>query len=76
MYGPGPQAHAPYRYEKNVLHVSGEARARAQEAAWYHQSQSGNRAEGHLRTFDQLPRTEIHWQVLDWMEHAGWNDKD
>jgi LmbE family N-acetylglucosaminyl deacetylase len=76
VYGPGPQAHAPYRYQKHVLHVSGEAMARAQEAAWFYQSQSGNRAEGNLRTFDQLPRTEIHWQVLDWKEHAGWNDKN
>jgi LmbE family N-acetylglucosaminyl deacetylase len=76
VYGPGPQTHAPYRYEKQVLHASGEARARAQEATWFYQSQSGNRAEGSLRTFDQLPRTEIHWQVLDWKEHAGWNDKN
>jgi len=76
VYGPGPQTHAPYRYEKHVLHVSGEAMARAQEAGWFYQSQSGNRAEGNLRTFDQLPRTEIHWQVLDWKEHAGWNEKE
>ena len=76
VYGAGPQAHAPYRYQKHLLHVSGEARARAQEAAWFYQSQSGNRAQGKLRTFDQLPRTEIHWQVLDWKEHAGWNEKD
>jgi LmbE family N-acetylglucosaminyl deacetylase len=75
-YGPGPQAHAPYRYEKRVLHVSGEAMALAQEARWFHQSQDGNRAEGDLRTFDQLRRTEIHWEVLDWKDHEGWNEKN
>ena len=76
VYGPGPQSHAPYHYEKHVLDVSGEARAVAQEAAWFYQSQSGNRALGNLRTFDELPRSEVHWQVLDWLEHEGWNDKE
>ena len=76
VYGPGPQTHAPYRYQKHTLYVSGEAMARAQEAGWFYQSQSGNRALGRLRTFDQLPRQEVHWQVLDWKEHEGWNEKD
>jgi len=76
VYGPGPQARAPYRYEKHLLHVSGEVMARAQEAVWFHQSQSGNRALGRLHSFDQLRRPEIHWQVLDWNEHAGWNEKE
>jgi LmbE family N-acetylglucosaminyl deacetylase len=75
-YGPGPQAHAPYRYQQHVLHVSGEAMALAQEARWFYQSQDGNRAEGDLRTFDQLRRTEIHWEVLDWKDHEGWNEKN
>lgn len=74
VYGPGPQAHAPYLYRKHVLHVSGEAAARAQEAWWFHQSQDGNRAEGNLRDFDRLPRTEVHWQILDWKDHEGWNE--
>ena len=47
----------------------------AQEAGWFYQSQSGNRALGHLRNFDQLPRTEVHWQILDWKDHEGWNEK-
>ncbi len=76
VYGPGPQAHAPYRYQKHILFVSGEARARAQEAGWFYQSQGGNRALGRIRTFDQLPRQEIHWQILDWMDHEGWNEKN
>ena len=49
MYGPGPQAHAPYHYQKNVLSVSGDAMALAQEAHWFYQSQGGNRALGHFR---------------------------
>ena len=73
-YGPGPQVHAPYRYQKNVFFVSGEAMALGQEAGWYYQSQDGNRAEGSLRTFDQLRRAEVHWQVLDWKDHEGWNE--
>ncbi len=73
-YGPGPQVHAPYRYQKNVFFVSGEAMALGQEAGWYYQSQDGNRAEGNRRAFDQLRRTEVHWQVLDWKDHEGWNE--
>ncbi len=76
VYGPGPQTPAPYHYQKHVLHVSGEARALAQEAEWFHQSQNGNRAQAQLRTLEQLPRTEIHWQVLDWKDHQGWNEKN
>jgi LmbE family N-acetylglucosaminyl deacetylase len=75
VYGPGPQAHAPYHYQKNVLSVSGDAMALAQEAQWYYQSQGGNRALGRLRTFDKLRREEVHWQILDWKDHEGWNEK-
>ena len=75
VYGPGPQAHAPYHYQKHVLSVSGDAMTLAQEAQWFYQSQSGNRALGHLRTFDQLRRVEVHWQILDWKDHEGWNEK-
>ena len=73
-YGPGPQAHAPYRYQKRVFWVSGEAMALAQEAGWFYQSQDGNRAEANLRAFDQLRRQEVHWQILDWQDHEGWNE--
>jgi LmbE family N-acetylglucosaminyl deacetylase len=76
VYGPGPQAHAPYHYQKHVLSVSGDTMTLAQEAQWFHQSQSGNRALGHLRTFDQLPRVEVHWQILDWKDYEGWNEKN
>jgi LmbE family N-acetylglucosaminyl deacetylase len=75
VYGPGPQAHAPYHYQKNVLSVSGDAMTLAQEAQWFYQSQGGNRALGHLRTFDKLRREEVHWQILDWKDHEGWNEK-
>ncbi len=75
VYGPGPQTHAPYRYQKQILHVSGETMALAQEAEWFYQSQDGNRAEGNLRTLDRLPRTEVHWEVLDWKDHEGWNER-
>jgi LmbE family N-acetylglucosaminyl deacetylase len=75
VYGPGPQAHAPYKYQKNVLSVSPDAMALAQEAQWYYQSQGGNRALGHLRTFDKLRSEEVHWQILDWQDHEGWNEK-
>jgi hypothetical protein len=52
----------------------------AQEAGWFYQSQnsspqSGNHALGHLRSFDQLRRVEVHWQILDWKDHEGWNEK-
>lgn len=73
-YGPGPQAHAPYHYAKNVFYVSGEAMALQQEAGWFYQSQGGNTSEGHLRTFDKLRREQVHWQILDWKDHEGWNE--
>jgi hypothetical protein len=50
--------------------------ALAQEAGWYYQSQGGNRAEGNLRTWNQLPRAEGYRKVLDWKEHEGWNEKE
>jgi LmbE family N-acetylglucosaminyl deacetylase len=74
VYGPGPQKAAPYRYEKHILNVTPEARARGQEADWFYQSQSGNRGQGKIRPLDQLPRQEVHWKILDWNEHAGWNE--
>lgn len=75
VYGPGPQTPAPYRYEKRVLNVSGEVMVLAQEAGWFYQSQGGNRQQGHLRTFSELRREEVHWQVVDWKDHEGWNER-
>lgn len=74
VYGPGPQRHAPYHYRKHLLSVSGEAKALAQQAGWFYQSQNGNHAQANRRSFDQLPRAEVHWEVLDWKEHEGWNE--
>lgn len=73
-----PKSHpaTPYHYEDHIFHVSGEAMALAQEAGWYYQSQGGNRAEGNLRTWDQLPRSEGYRKMLDWKEHEGWNEKE
>jgi LmbE family N-acetylglucosaminyl deacetylase len=73
-----PQEHpaTPYHYEDHEFYVSGEAMARAQEAGWFYQSQGGNRAEGNLRTWNQLRRTEGYRKVLDWNQHEGWNEKE
>jgi len=73
-----PKSHpaTPYHYEDHLFHVSGEAMALAQEAGWYYQSQGGNRAQGNLRTWDQLPRSEGYRKMLDWKEHDGWNEKE
>jgi len=69
------QPPTPYHYQPLTFFVSGEAAALAQEAWWFYQSQGGNVAEGHLRSFSQLSRTEELRQVLDWNEHQGWNEK-
>jgi LmbE family N-acetylglucosaminyl deacetylase len=73
-----PKGHpaTPYRYEDHDFYVSGEALALAQEAGWFYQSQGGNRAEGNLRTWNQLRRSEGYRKVLDWKEHEGWNEKE
>jgi LmbE family N-acetylglucosaminyl deacetylase len=76
VYDPQAQPPTPYHYAQKVLHVSGEVMARAQEAGWFYQSQGGNRAEGKLQTFSQLPRTQAYRLILDWKEHEGWNEKD
>ncbi|MCL5005625.1 MAG: PIG-L family deacetylase [Acidobacteria bacterium] len=65
----------PYHYAKRVLYVSGEVMALGQEANWFYQSQGGNRMEGNIQDFDQLPRTLVYRQVLDWRKHEGWNEK-
>ena len=69
------QPPTPYHYQPLTFFVSGEAAALAQEAWWFYQSQGGNTAEGHLRDFSQLSRTDELRQVLDWNEHRGWNEK-
>jgi len=76
IYDPKAQPSTPYHYEERTFAISGEAAARAQEAGWYYQSQGGNRSLGNLRSFSQLPRTQIYRVLLDWQEHEGWNEKD
>ncbi len=75
VYGPLPGRHAPYQFEKDVFHVSGEAAMLGQEAAWYYQSQDGNHLQADLVDFEKLPRTEAfpHYWILDWWLHEGWN---
>ncbi len=86
VYGPGPQKHAPYRYEKFQFYVSGEAARLGQEATWYYQSQDGNHQQGVIVPYGKLPREAPaphygiynppypHFQILDWQEHDGWNE--
>ena len=74
VYGSRGENPAPYKYERELLYVSGEAAARGQEAFWHYQSQGGNRAEGRRRTFAELRRREVHRRVLDWQDHEGWNE--
>lgn len=73
-YGAGGTKPAPYKYEKFTVFLSGEAAALKQEMSWIYQSQDGNLAEGARKTFGELPREEIHYRILDWQEHAGWNE--
>jgi hypothetical protein len=42
--------------------------------SWIYQSQDGNLAEGAKKTLAELPREEIHYRIVDWQEHAGWNE--
>jgi LmbE family N-acetylglucosaminyl deacetylase len=76
IYNPKDHPPTPYHYEERTFAVSGEAAARAQEAGWYYQSQGGNRSQGNVRSFTQLPRTQTYRVVLDWKEHEGWNEKE
>ena len=75
VYGPLPGRHAPYKFEKDVFHVSGEAAMLGQEATWFYQSQDGNHEQAVLVDFDKLPRTEPfpHYWIRDWWAHEGWN---
>lgn len=76
-YGPIPNHHAPYRYEKYPLHVSGEVARLGQEALWYYQSQDGNHEQANIIDYNKLPREEPdpHFRILDWYTHEGWNEK-
>jgi len=73
-YGAGGFKPAPYKYEKVVVYLSGEASALKQEMGWIYQSQDGNLEEGMKKTFSELPREEEHVRILDWQEHEGWNE--
>ena len=73
-YGAGGFKPAPYRYEKATVYLSGEAAALKQEMLWLYQSQDGNLYEGMRRTFPELSREENHLRIIDWQEHAGWNE--
>jgi LmbE family N-acetylglucosaminyl deacetylase len=75
VYDPKNQPKTPYQYREEDFYVSREAMALAQESWWYYQSQGGNKAEGNLRPFDKLQDKEEFRQILDWDQHAGWNDK-
>jgi LmbE family N-acetylglucosaminyl deacetylase len=73
-YGAGGFKPAPYKYEKVVVYLSGEAAALKQEMSWLYQSQDGNLDEGMKKTFSELPRQEEHVRIVDWQEHEGWNE--
>ncbi|MGH9328441.1 MAG: PIG-L family deacetylase [Terriglobia bacterium] len=74
-YGAGGYRPAPYHYRRRVVYMSGEASALKQEMSWIYQSQDGNLSEVEKKTFDELPREEIHYRILDWQEHEGWNEQ-
>lgn len=76
IYNPLEHPQTPYHYAERKLYVSGDVQALAQEAGWFYQSQGGNRAEGNIRAFNQLPREQTYRVILDWQEHAGWNEKE
>jgi LmbE family N-acetylglucosaminyl deacetylase len=73
-YGAGGYKPAPYKYDNVTIHLSGEAAALKQEMGWLYQSQDGNLAEGMRKNMTELPREERHLRIVDWQEHAGWNE--
>ncbi|MGH9397807.1 MAG: PIG-L family deacetylase [Terriglobia bacterium] len=73
-YGSGGYKPAPYHYAKYVFYLSGEAAMLKQEMGWIYQSQDGNLAEGAKKTFEELPRQGLHYRILDWQQHEGWNE--
>jgi LmbE family N-acetylglucosaminyl deacetylase len=86
VYGPGPQKHAPFRYEKFQFYMSGQASTLGQEALWYYQSQDGNHQQAEIIPYSQMeheapkPHYGIyippypHFRILDWLDHSGWNE--
>jgi hypothetical protein len=76
-YGSMRATHAPYKYEKYRLNVSGEVARMGQEALWYYQSQDGNHQQANITDYDKLPREEPypHVRILDWQDHEGWNEQ-
>ena len=73
-YGSGGYKPAPYKYQKYAVYLSGEAAALKQEMGWIYQSQDGNLDEGSKKTFMELPRDEMHYRIVDWPRHEGWNE--
>ncbi len=76
IYDPREHPPSPYHYAEKKFFVSGDALTLDQEAGWFYQSQGGNRAQGNLRPLNQLPREQTYRVILDWREHAGWNEKE
>ncbi len=74
-YGSGGFRPAPYKYEKAVVYLSGEVAMLKQEMGWIYQSQDGNLAEGMKQAYERLPRQEDHLRIMDWQQHAGWNEQ-
>jgi LmbE family N-acetylglucosaminyl deacetylase len=73
-YGSGGYKPAPYQYKTYVLRLSGDAAAIKQEMGWLYQSQDGNLDEGARKKLVELPRSELHEQIVDWQQHEGWNE--
>ena len=81
------QIASPYHYEKTEFYVSGEVAKLGQEASWYYQTQDGNHQQAEIVAYDKLARDaspphfgQYHWpyphyRILDWQQHAGWNDR-
>ena len=42
--------------------------------SWIYQSQDGNLDEGAKQSLSELPRQEMHYRIVDWQEHEGWNE--
>jgi LmbE family N-acetylglucosaminyl deacetylase len=73
-YGAGGFKPAPYKYANSPVFLSGEAAALKQEMSWIYQSQDGNLDEGAKQSLSELPRQEMHYRIVDWHEHEGWNE--
>ena len=58
-YGSFRREHAPYKYQKHTVYVSGKAARLGQEALWYYQSQDGNHQQANIIDYDKLPREAL-----------------